>query len=645
MVRSFDIKDLTRGWIFTGPDTTNGRRGHLLLGNVSRSASFDPYSVLMEFGFSLAPSQNPLAPLSAGVITSMEASNALHEFTHQDGMFSEMGQWYLHTFWKYVAELYKKPSGILIAGRSFLWEAYWLTAFLLEGQAMFAQLHLVPGTGEASTRQYGFMRRLGMSYNRIVRNDLGLISSGIQRLFSKACDAAHREGLQFLLLDGSVDTEHYRLGYLFFRGAQRYLSQFDKRLLDPETFFIFFCTFLFENAFEHFTTNNIFEQPASAVFWHIMESIRKFASALPEVLEPVSSFPKHQINYALVDYIRFMSNGQWTTRRRANEGLSHRADDIARVDKKVASLFMSSVASLQFFHLKVSDVLILSLSDEASPMLTMVHFEGGKQGAVSLRIRSETASKIRALAISEGKRLLNLGMLEILSPKTQYEAHEFIECEFSTICPVGHGFEFSCLSTERWFIFVDALTPMVDARDDTGLLAERGIPSHLLDVLNRDRGTAHERLMGILENDSFTRSRRFRKTVVDEYLGRLKETEEHFEKHMTSTSRDSAPLISCNPAAVCEEARLAVKDLFQMAILPSAEQRIAVLNPITEAVRGNHLEDRFRTFCFRPPLDANGRYQSKKAGPELTRALAHLFQHSFLTSQTDGDIGDVGEFL
>ena len=74
------------------------------------SSSFDPYSLLAEFGFSSLLSQNPIAPIAMGTLTDIEASNALHEFTHQDGMLTEMGLWYLHTFWKHIARVSNEPS-------------------------------------------------------------------------------------------------------------------------------------------------------------------------------------------------------------------------------------------------------------------------------------------------------------------------------------------------------------------------------------------------------------------------------------------------------------------------------------------------------------------------------------------------------
>jgi len=617
----------------------------LLLRNTSRSSSFDPYSLLAEFGFSSLLSQNPIAPIAMGTLTDIEASNALHEFTHQDGMLTEMGLWYLHTFWKHIARVSNEPSISVIASGTFVWEAYWLLAFLLEGQAMFAQLHLFPCDGEASSRQYDFMRRLGLSYSRISKTDPRRVGSDTQKLFAGACKAAYRDGLQLILLDGDDDTEQYFYGYLFFRGVQSYLSHFDRRFSDPETFFVFFCTFLFDNIFQHYASLDILGHPVSALFWRAMAIIRQIPSGLPEVLEPVTSFPDHEVNYALADYITFLSTGRWANLRDRSQSFSQRANDLASMHTNCANVFRSSVNSLPLFHLKVSDVCILSLDDESPATLSMIHFDGGKQAAVSLKINSETASKIRAQANSEGKLLPNLDLAELVSPKQQYEPNQLLQCEFSTIYPVGqHGWEFLCLSTDSWFIFVQALSPMGDAVDDTGLMAQMGIPSGELDRANHDRREAHGRIMRVMQNDPFVRSRALRRAIVDECIGSLKSLEDQFEKLVISESPASPDEESLNPMTLCESARLEIRNLFQTVVMPNVEPRNA-RRAIAEAVKRKGLEDHFRAYCLRVPLDANGRYLSKLAGPELSGALADCFRHTFFTSQIGHEIGDVGKFL
>jgi hypothetical protein len=376
-----------------------------------------------------------------------------------------------------------------------------------------------------------------------------------------------------------------------------------------------------------------------------MAIIRQIPAALPEILEPVTSFPDHDVNYALADYITFLSTGRWANLRDRSQSFSQRANELASIHTNCANVFSSSVNSLPLFHLRISDVYILSLNDEAPATLSMVHSDHGKRGAVSLKINSETASKIRAQATSEGKTLPNLNLSELVSPNQQYEPDQLVQCEFSTIYPVGqHGWEFFCLSTDRWFIFVEALSPMADAVDHTGLLAEKNIPSGELDRANRDRGEAHRRIMRVMQNDPFVRSRSLRRAIVDDCLGSLKNLEDQLEKLVNSGSPTSLAEEPSNLMTLCERARLAIRKLFQTVVLPNAEPKNAH-RAIAEGVKRNGLEDQFRAYCLRVPFDTNDHYLSKRAGPELSGALEHCFRHTFFTSQIGHEIGDVGKFL
>ena len=220
----------------------------MLLENAEQTASFDPYQILISFGFSAA---TPVPFVGLGVVKTYEISGALHEFTHQDGMHSEMGLWYLHAFWKFMARVLASKSALPLLQREQVWESYWLLSFLLEGQAMFAQLHLLPSlTLEASAPHYEFIKDLGSAYNRIDLHDFSAVTQGVIRLFRDSCIAVHEQGLKHRLLTSSGSRDHYLFGYLFFRTTQAYLAQFDARFGDPETFYIFICNFIFNNIFE-----------------------------------------------------------------------------------------------------------------------------------------------------------------------------------------------------------------------------------------------------------------------------------------------------------------------------------------------------------------------------------------------------------
>ena len=129
-------------------------------------------------------------------------------------MYSEMGLWYLHAFWKFVAQVMNADTGLPLMKRESLWEAWWLTSFLLEGQAMYAQLHLIPSSHlEISCPQFDFIQAIGLDAWKINAESPQSISRGTHSLFIDACAACHSQGLKEALLLSESDTlRPYLLG-------------------------------------------------------------------------------------------------------------------------------------------------------------------------------------------------------------------------------------------------------------------------------------------------------------------------------------------------------------------------------------------------------------------------------------------------
>lgn len=181
----------------------------MLLQNAEQTASFSPLDVLVNWGFSM----NQAVPsLYADLLQPPELTNALHEFTHQHAMFSEMGLWFLHNFWKFLAQAMNGHFGLTLMTRDRLWDAWWLTSFLLEGHATFAQLHLYPSSRtDAACPQHTFLFGLGL-HTTFIRPKATELTSYVQemneetaRLFRAASRDAHGLGLKYKLLLSNQD--------------------------------------------------------------------------------------------------------------------------------------------------------------------------------------------------------------------------------------------------------------------------------------------------------------------------------------------------------------------------------------------------------------------------------------------------------
>ena len=171
----------------------------MLLNNAAHNASFDPMESVIQWGFSRLA---PVPTLAMDFVTPRELSDALHEFTHQAGMQTSLGLWYLHAFWRLMAELASGSlGGLPLVKRDRLWEAWWLTSFLLEGQAMYTQLHLVPSaTLEATGAQFDFVMALGLDSWKLDASSPSAIARGVTKLFEEACASCHADGIKRELL-------------------------------------------------------------------------------------------------------------------------------------------------------------------------------------------------------------------------------------------------------------------------------------------------------------------------------------------------------------------------------------------------------------------------------------------------------------
>ena len=408
---------------------------------------FDPYQVLINFGFSHTA---PVPFLGIGGVKPHEVSNALHEFTHQDGMHSEMGLWYLHLFWKFMARVLTGRSALPLLQREQIWESYWLMSFLLEGQAMFAQLHLLPSRDlEASTLQWEFIKDLGIAYNRIEQHEYNTVVEGVTRLFRESCLTVHERGLKHQLLTSTGSRDHYMLGYLFFRSTQAFLAEFDKRFRDPETFFIFICNFINNNIFEEFSGAELYDKPVGTLFHRIMSAVRHAGPHATALLEPILTFPRHDANYRLTDNLAYLRTGRWAQRRPLDDAILKLHDDIASTDEDMAQLFVSSVLCLQFIHLKSGDVHVMGNTPDDRPLLLLHRCNDGHGLISGTRIDVESARTIQQWAAKKGKALMNVPAAHFVQPE-HFETGlaEFAACEMHTIRPLLGGPTFTCLTSE-----------------------------------------------------------------------------------------------------------------------------------------------------------------------------------------------------
>jgi hypothetical protein len=418
---------------------------------VRREASFNPYEVLIEWGFS---NVRPEPRLSLDVAKPIEISNALHEFTHQDGMYSEMGIRYLHVFWKFISEIESSRNPLAILLRPQIWEAYWLMSFLLEGQAMYAQLHLHPSPKlEATCPQFTFMQTLGIQCDRIPTTSLFHVANGVYDLFRQARLAAHKDGLKrTLLLDTDNTNCHYLLGYLFFRNVQCYLSRFEPLMADSEIFMIFFSNFLFNNVFHHFSTLNIFDLHTDILFCNILSAIEQLAPRASQFIEPIVSYPNYPINFAQVDYIASLHTPTLINKQPLETTSEQLIDDLLKTDKYFANILAQSIINLQLSYLKSVDAHIISLGSFGRSFLCLACHGEQTTSLCGLAIDEETAAKIKTLADKKGASLLLQAPLSLRLDDILPNIDKFVECEIHVIIGVNEGWTIIGLAVDEAFV-------------------------------------------------------------------------------------------------------------------------------------------------------------------------------------------------
>ena len=108
-----------------------------------------------------------------------------------------MGIWLLCKNWQLMGRIAAANNIAPLMYRQDLWEAEWLATFLLEGEAMFAQLHLIPSEQvEASSPQFTFVQRsgwplddltLGVPFLQCGTSSQKLVGHVMQKALSTAC--------------------------------------------------------------------------------------------------------------------------------------------------------------------------------------------------------------------------------------------------------------------------------------------------------------------------------------------------------------------------------------------------------------------------------------------------------------------------
>jgi len=590
----------------------------MLLNDTSNTASFGIYDILINWGLS---KHQATPSLSLDFPSHFDFSNAIHECTHQCGMHTEMGLWYLHSFWKFMAEVCNSKNALPLVKRDEIWNAWWLVTFLLEGQAMYSQLHLIPDPSqEIHYPQYGLVHAFGLSALMIDNSSPQKSIESIQSLFTQACLSCHKEGTKSsLLLATSSEIQPYLMGYLFFRTAQAYLSKFDSRMQHPEVFYVFFSNLVFNNCFRINSNHEIMERTAIAILFDIVNTIKNIGPKTPFLLKSVLN----PLDFGNIDYISSDSVQGWVERPHLDKSVREFGEDILNVDENIANIFIETVLSLNFLHLKFLDSRIVGINEECQ----FLHFlakDGDGFRIGGMKISVEKQCQIQAIVNSKNGIMINDVSIKTRVRDVIHLLDRFTKCEIQLVLPMKQVNPFRCLCTKEQFILLDDELPTKDlSESEINQLKEKGYSDEVVSEITKGHSNQLDNTIDLFRNSTFIRSLAGRREIISHYLNHLDLIEDRFNNFMQDRNTNLSNVN--DPNGKREDAFQNIQGWFSQFIWGSTDSN----NPIYDKLfQGDLLAD-FKSYCGKAPIK-DSMYSKIKLAKPLDTLLRPIFSENVL---------------
>lgn len=590
-----------------------------LLENINRSAHFNPYECIIDWGF---PSLTPLPSLKFDLLNPKELSTCIHEFTHLDGMNSEMGLWYLHYFWELISLVFSKKSYPLMLCHD-LFERFWFISILLEGQAMYAQLNLIPSEKiEATTKQYGFINNMAISYGLMKKPGISNVQNSVNDLFNNAQKYIHSSGLKKILLFSSKNSSyHYFLGYLFFKNIQAYLSQYNKEFKDPEIYFIFISNFLFNNIFSIFRENEPSHfAPFTAVI-DIVRRIKLIAQKSDDLLIPILNYPNTDMDYGLIDYWKTYNKSKYVKKDSINDIAYKYIENLIGIDEYYANLFTQSAVSLGFYHLKSVDAHILGFSNNNSVMNLLCKY-GKKKTICALPIRKKTIKIIKDLIARENCLILSEDIDALNEDEISASLNKFLECEVHIISRLQNCMPFTCIATRKDFIpILESFKAHEIWKDASSEFRSRGYPDKLTNKFIDDSSFFLDELLWHLNNSEYVRSRNCRNRIANHFITKLYNIDQQLHDQLNDNEKRSP--VHREDEAKQNNISAFESVLFSSYLLQSDDSTSD--NPIIQNIDKENTLPILHNYCLVPPNQIRNTFAGSESFTYFSDSICELF--------------------